>query len=219
MKINVKNIIIYILGIVLMSLAVALTKRTILGMGAWDAVIANIQILTKIKLGYASLIINLSLLTFVIIYKRSFKFLLVIIPISINMLFLNFWDSFVFADVVFKNILIQILIFGISALILPLGLSFIIYSTLPKMIYDEVTFIIMNIFKTNNFGYVRLGFEVFAVLLAMGLGAIGGNVLSMIGPGTIIMSICIGPLISFYLKVLDGKFIKNNTEFELEEVE
>lgn len=200
MKINIKNILIYLGGIIVTALGVTIMKRTELGMGAWDAVIANVHTLLKIKLGTSSLIINIVLLIFVIAYRKSFKHLLVLIPILLNTLVLNFLDSYLLADVVFNNVIINIVMFVLSIIMLPLGLSLIIVSTLPKMIYDEITFILMEIIKTKNFGLTRFSFEIGTMMLAMLLGFIGGDIFMQIGIGTVIVTITLGYMIDFFLK-------------------
>lgn len=201
MKINLKNIVLYLLGLVLMSFAVVIMKKTLLGMGAWDAVIINTQTILNIKLGYASLIINILLLSFVVIYKRSFKNITVIIPIAINTLLLNIWDSYVFNNLEFTSLLSKTISYGLGIILLPFGLSLIIYSGLPKMIYDELTFVLMEIFKIKNFGIIRLGFEVTGLIIAMILGLIGGDILMQIGISTLVVTLLMGPLIDFFLKV------------------
>ena len=123
---------IYLGGIIVTALGVTIMKRTELGMGAWDAVIANVHTLLKIKLGTSSLIINIVLLIFVIAYRKSFKHLLVLIPILLNTLVLNFLDSYLLADVVFNNVIINIVMFVLSIIMLPLGLSLIIVSTFTE---------------------------------------------------------------------------------------
>lgn len=201
MKINLKNIVLYLLGLVLMSFAVVIMKKTLLGMGAWDAVIVNTQTILNIKLGYASLIINILLLSFVVIYKRSFKNITVIIPIAINTLLLNIWDSYVFNNLEFTSLLSKTISYGLGIILLPFGLSLIIYSGLPKMIYDELTFVLMEIFKIKHFGIIRLGFEVTGLIIAMILGLIGGDILMQIGISTLVVTLLMGPLIDFFLKV------------------
>lgn len=201
MKINFKNIVLYLLGLVLMSFAVVIMKKTLLGMGAWDAVIINTQTILNIKLGYASLIINILLLSFVVIYKRSFKNITVIIPIAINTLLLNIWDSYVLNDLVLTSIYARIASYGLGIILLPFGLSLIIYSGLPKMIYDELTFVLMKILKIKNFGIIRLAFEVTGLVIAMILGLIGGNIFMQIGISTLVVTLLMGPLIDFFLRI------------------
>lgn len=201
MTINIKNILLYFIGITLMALSVVLMKETNIGLGSWDAVIVNLQEIIKIDIGYVSVIVNFFLVTFVIVYKRNFKYLLVFIPVIINMFVLNFWDTIVFKDFVLTTLFSRISVFALSTLLLPFGLSLIIISSLPKMIYDEVTFILMDIFKIKSFGVSRLGLEIFALILAMILGLIGSTIFNQIHVGTIIVTFSIGPLINLYLKL------------------
>ena len=65
MKINLKNILIYFIGLNAVSIGVILTLKTNLGQGSWDAVNFGLSELIHIKLGYASMIINALLLLFI----------------------------------------------------------------------------------------------------------------------------------------------------------
>lgn len=216
MVINLKNVSMYLLGLVIMSLGVTLMKLTNIGLGSWDAVIHNFSYILKIPMGIGSLIVNVLLLSFVMIYRKSFKYITVIIPILINMLFLLFWGDFVFVNVVFNTLWSRIGFFIVSLLLLPLSLALMIKSTLPKMIYDEITFILIELFKAKNFGFVRLGFEIFALLLAMVFGLIAGNILMQVGPGTILVTLSLGNLINIFLKLLK---YEENTTIDEEEIE
>ena len=123
MVINLKNVSMYLLGLVIMSLGVTLMKLTNIGLGSWDAVIHNFSYILKIPMGIGSLIVNVLLLSFVMIYRKSFKYITVIIPILINMLFLLFWGDFVFVNVVFNTLWSRIGLFIVSLLLLPLSLD------------------------------------------------------------------------------------------------
>src|SRR5690554_706648 len=138
MKINIKNIIIFFLGLNFISLGVVLTLRTNLGQGSWDAVNYSLSKLINIKLGFASIIVNAILLTFISLYRKSLKYLNVLITIFISGLLINLWNDYIFKDFVITNELLRYLYLIIGCFVLPFGLSLVIYSTLPMMIFDEL---------------------------------------------------------------------------------
>lgn len=201
MKINLKNILIYFIGLNAVSIGVILTLKTNLGQGSWDAVNFGLSELIHIKLGYASMIINALLLLFITIYRRSFKYINTIIPIILNGLLINFYEYVVFNDFVGSDSLLKYLYLVIGAILLPLGLSLLIISTLPRMIFDEITEALMEITRINNFGLVRISFEVFALMLALLLSFLAGAGIGQVGIGTVLVTLTIGPLINLFLNL------------------
>lgn len=120
--------------------------------------------------------------------------------IAIQTLFLALLEDVIFKNIVLNSLTTEIIFFTFAMLVIPVGLNLIIISSLPKMIYDEMTFVLMDITKIKNFGVVRIGFEVFAVTLAIIIGLIANIGPGQVGVGTLIMTFLLGPLIDFYLK-------------------
>ena len=103
----------------------------------------------------------------------------------------------------------------LGALILPFALTLVIASNFPAFVFDELMIMIQDIFKTKGVGGVRIGIEVFAVVLAIIFWFIadveidpndvsGADIgLGSVSYGTFIFAFTIGPLIQLYLKVLE----------------
>lgn len=206
MKFALKNILLYLFGLLLMGFGVILLERTFLGLGSWDSVNYSFSKLFNILIGNASIIINFSVLLFVIIYNKNLKYALAVIPIVLGGLSINFWDQIVFKDLLINDLYLKLLILILSVFILPFGLSLIIFSTLPKGIFDEATYALMKIFKSDSFVLMRIFFELFAVILSLILGFLAKIGLGQIGVGTILITFTIGPLINFYLNLFKKIF-------------
>lgn len=207
--------VIYLLGILLTAFGAVLIIRSDLGAGGWDAVNTNLSELFGITIGQASMSINISLLLFLIIYRKNIKFLFVLFPIFTMGLGIDFWDLIVLKNLIPINLLQQILIFGGGFIALPIGLSMIILTGLPAMIFDELTIAFMDITKIDSFFKVRLGIEGTAIILASILGLIAGIGFGAVNIGTLIISAAIGPLISIYInlfKTITGKDKKDVVE-------
>ncbi|MFA5693030.1 MAG: hypothetical protein WC907_05375 [Acholeplasmataceae bacterium] len=207
MKINIKNILIFFIGLNFISLGVILTLRTNLGQGSWDAVNYSLSKLINIKIGFASMIVNGLLLAFISLYRKSLKYLNVVFTIFISGVLLNFWNDYIFKDFIISDLFFKYLYLVIGSLILPLGLSLVMHSTLPMMIFDELTNVVIEITKIDNFGLVRIGMEIGALLLALILGYFAGIGFGQVGIGSLLVSLTIGPLINYYLK-LHKKILK-----------
>lgn len=199
MKLSIKNITLYLSGLIIIGFGVIIMERAHLGMGAWDTVNVSLSHLLNINIGEASWIVNAGLLLFVLIYTKKFEHLLVVVTILLGGLLINFWDLIVFKNMVVNNLTLRILLTVAGVFILPFGLSLIISSTLPKGIFDEVTYSLMSLFKTKNFGLVRIFFEVFAIVLALTFGFLAKIGIGEIGYATLLVTFTIGPLINVYL--------------------
>lgn len=201
------KILLYFIGLLLTSFGVVLMLQTNKGVGSWDSVNYSLSVLINTKLGYASMIVNILIVLFVVIYRKNLKFIQSFIPIILSGFLVNLWIDYVFVNFTISTTFLTYLYLILGALVLPVGLSFIIVSTLPKMIFDELTFAWMDIFKSKSFPLIRIGIEIFAVLLGLLLGYFAKiEGLGQIGIGTLIVVFTIGPLIGIFTNILNKVF-------------
>lgn len=201
-KTPIFNILLYAFGVIFTGLGVNLLLYSTFGAGAWDAVNEHMSLILNITLGTASLITNLSILLFIIVMNKSLKYLITLIPIFMIAVSMDFWDLIIFSRFTFTLPLHYTLLFSLGVLVLPFGLSCIIATKFPSMVYDELTFILMKLSNIPNFLFVRWFVEGFAIILAIVLGFIAGIGFGTIHIGSILIAFVIGPLINFYLKQL-----------------
>ena len=197
------RIMMYILGMFLAGGGVNLILRSSIGAGSWDAVNDHSRLLFNITLGTASLITNFTILAFIIFYRKKLKYLIVIIPIFGIASMMDLWDIIILSNMNPIGLLNQIIWFMFDATLLPFGLSLMITTNFPSMVYDEMTFAFMEIFKVNNFLKVRVGVEILAVLIAILQGVIIGIGFGSVSIGTIVLAITIGPMIDFFIKQIN----------------
>lgn len=208
-KIDLKTVLrvsIYLLGILVTALGIVFVLRSELGAGGWDAVNENLSRLIGITVGQASIGINITLLLFVIIYKRDLKYLVILFPILTMGLAVDLWNEIILVNFVVTKMIYRLITFVGGFLILPLGLGLILITKYPAMIFDELTLSLMHITKIDSFLIVRLGIEATAIILAIVFGLIGGFGLGSVSIGTLVISGAIGPLISIYVKNLEKVF-------------
>lgn len=197
------RIMMYLLGMFIAGGGVNLILRSTIGAGSWDAVNDHSRILFGITLGTASLITNFTILTFILIYRKNLKYLIVIIPIFGIATMMDIWDIIILNDMNPVGLFEQIIWFIIGSILLPFGLSLMITTKFPSMVYDEMTFAFMEILHISNFLKVRVGVEVLAVLIAITQGLIIGIGLGSVSIGTVILAITIGPMIDFFIKLVN----------------
>lgn len=201
-KTPIFNILLYAFGVIFTGLGVNLLLYSTFGAGSWDAVNEHMSLILNITLGTASLITNLSILLFIIVMNKSLKYLISLIPIFMIAVSMDFWDLIIFSRFTLTLPLYYTLLFSLGVLVLPFGLSCIIATKFPSMVYDELTFILMKLSNIPNFLLVRWFVEGFAIILAIVLGFIAGIGFGTIHIGSILIAVVIGPLINFYLHQL-----------------
>ncbi len=197
------RIMMYILGMFIAGGGVNLILRSTIGAGSWDAVNDHSRILFGITLGTASLITNFTILTFILIYRKNLKYLIVIIPIFGIATMMDIWDIVILHEIYPFGLFDQILWFILGSILLPFGLSLMITTKFPSMVYDEMTFAFMEILHINNFLKVRVGVELLAVLIAITQGLVIGIGLGSVSIGTVILAITVGPMIDYFIKLVN----------------
>ena len=194
------KIAVYFLGIMTTSLGINLLLRSFLGAGAWDTVTNNLSVLIGSSLGTASAIINITILLWIIIYNKSLLYLIVLIPIGGIALSIDFWDILIFGDFETTLLWLRVILFIGGGFVLTLGLAMMISTKYPAMVFDELTLSLMRLFHIKTFLTMRLMIELFAIILASGIGFIAGIGFGAVNLGSLILAWLIGPMISFHLK-------------------
>jgi hypothetical protein len=204
---------VYFWGIVMTGLGVNVLLRSTLGAGAWDTVIYNLRAFFKnnlnvdVTLGTVSFMIYLVVLTYVIWYYKKLKFLFVFIPMFGIALAIDFWDIVVLGSYLPQDIFIRVLFFVLGVFILTLGLSLIIVTKYPAMVFDELTMILMKVFHIKSFFLSRMYIELFAIVLATIFGFISNIGFGAVNLGSFLLALIIGPMIQFQLNYLT-KYMK-----------
>lgn len=210
-KVTTKHVIrgfVHVLGIVLTGLGVTVLLRSTLGAGAWDTVVYNLRaffnniLSIDATLGLVSFMINISVLSYIMLYYKKLKFIIVLIPIFGVALAIDFWDIIVLGNYNPEDLLIKIIFFGAGTFILTLGLALMIATKYPAMVFDELTLIFMKVFSIKSFFVSRMFIELSAILLATILGFISGIGFGAVNFGSFLMALILGPLIEIHLKYL-----------------
>ncbi|MCD4827344.1 MAG: hypothetical protein K8Q99_06160 [Acholeplasmataceae bacterium] len=200
----------YTLGIIIIALGINVVYSSTLGAGAWDAVAKNLSDGTKITIGTASFIVNVSVLAVVSLYRREKKYLSILIPIIGIALAVDFWNIVVFKGRLLTAVEFQLIFYVFGAILLTFGLAIMVISTYPAMVYEELTLMGMKIFKIKKFFTMRILIELFAIALATLIGYIAQIGFGAVNLGSFILAIAVGPMISIHLKYLSKlfKFLK-----------
>lgn len=213
---NKSNIMYYLSGIICLGFAVNVIKASDLGSGAWDTVTINIRDFFNINLnvdwitlGMVSFSVSFLIMLVVIFYRRRKKYLLMILPIFLVALSIDFWNLVIFRDYEANALYLRIIFYIIGILTLPLGLSLVVKSSFPAFVFDEWMLMMVRVFKAKKITYVRLAIEG----LGLAIGSVFGylvyynidGTLGAVNIGSLIISVTLSSLMTLYFRILNVK--------------
>ena len=192
MKINLRNIIFTILGIIFLGVGVAFTTKAGLGTNALDVLDEIIANKTGISFGRITFIAQILMIVFAFIFDRKtigigtlMAMFLTQFPIDITYSLINRSDNF----------MINLLMVIIGVIVMAFGASMIIKGKLGMGTYEALTISIANRLNVR-FVYVKYVLDsIFLILVII----FKGN----IGVGTIITYLFLGKLIELFNNLLD----------------
>lgn len=207
LEFTLKNISFYFLGVFILGFGAVSGKASDLGAGAWDAVPINLADAFKTEFGYASWLIALLLMIFIIIMTKDIVKAAMLLPAAFVSLSILFWENIVFNDYISDTLTTGIPLFVCALVFIPLGLSFIIASNFPAFVFDELTIVMSKFSKKDSFGNTRILIEMLGASIAIVIALLSDNVegFGTVGFGTIILAFTIGPSISYFIKLLGVK--------------
>ena len=207
----IKRYIVFIIGLFFAGIGVAFTKRSDLGVSPISSV-ANIMSIKfpVMSMGSWLIIWNCVLiLAQIIILRRDFK-LYQLLQIPLSFLFGLFTDfgMWCVSFIPVSNYAVQLILLFIGIIILAFGISL---SVIANVIMNSGEALVKAISdKTHfEFGYVKVGFDVFCVISSVILSVIffGGRIMGT-REGTIISAVCTGIVIKFITKYIRGSVEK-----------
>lgn len=215
-KENRNNILFYLSGFICLGFAVNIIKASALGSGAWDTVTINIRDFFNINLGIdwitlgmVSFSVSLLIMIVVLVYRKKIKYLLMILPIFLVALSIDFWNLVVFRDYEANIFIIRLIFYIIGIFTLPLGLSLVVKSSFPAFVFDEWMLMMVKVFKAKRITYVRLSIEILGILIGGVFGYlvyyhIDGS-FGAVNIGSFIISVTLSPLMALYFRFLKIK--------------
>ena len=196
-KINFLNSILYVIGLLFISMGVALSFRHGFGASSADNLTYILSIVFNVTLGTSTFLFSTLIIILLIVSFKSWKFLFLFVQVIILSPMIDFWDLIVFANlfpVGFERVIVLIA----SLLSLPLGCTFLIKSTYPAGVYDELMFFTAH-FTKFKLTVSRMLNELLLVLLALIISLSTNNGYGSVSIGTLAYVFTIGHLIKFYL--------------------
>jgi len=187
----------YLFGIIISSLGLALLIISAAGVAPGDSVAVGLSERFDIKVGYF-LIVGFIILVVVNawIEKKRPRFES-LFPILLRGGTLNFWLYQVLGDIRMDVLWAQWSVFTIGVILLGLGIGMYLRAPFPHIPVDHFMMIVNE--RTNQSKrFVRILFEAALALLGLFLG--GWDV---VGIGTVITAIFLGPIIQYFYNITE----------------
>jgi uncharacterized membrane protein YczE len=194
-----KRIIMVCVGVLLLSVAIALSVYA--GMGSDPCTCMNLGVSEKfgISFGNWQLILNCSILIFTFLFSRHF----IGIGTLINMTAIGYLVDFfrwVFTVTlpVQPSLLLRVFMMALALVVLAFSAALYIYPRLGISPYDSIGYIMAEHFHFQ-FRWCRIASDMLALLIGWLCG-------SIVGIGTVLTAFCMGPLIKAFGDLIAKKF-------------
>lgn len=195
-----KRILIYVIGLILISFGISLVYVSNFGAGPFDATNRNLSYITPLSVGTWIIIINLLVCGVSYLLIKKAKVFIAMIPTLIIGPMVDFWMTFVLKYNATDK-LAQISIYFLALLILSLAVDLVLISKLQPNAIDSLMMNIKNTFKVPLI-LAKIITEGSMFIIALITGLLSGNILNNIGWGTLLLVLLMGPLMDIILKIL-----------------
>lgn len=186
--------------IMIAATGVAFGLKAAVGVGAWDAFSQATSMVTGIKVGTFSMMMNLScVLVQLVILKKDFKllsflqiFMAILLGIFVNLVFYEF-----LATITIDSYLINMLIYIVSLIIIIMAVALIMSINFLSFPLEAACMAVAS--KTKlKFGTIRQLVDVFAIIGALIIAISFQNPIP-VREGTVIGMLMFGPLIAWFI--------------------
>ncbi|MBM7540321.1 YczE/YyaS/YitT family protein [Amphibacillus cookii] len=192
-----------LIGNLLLGLAVGIFIIAELGTDPFATMNLGISATLGLSLGFYQLLFNALLFIIIIVYGRH----LIGLGTIVNMVAIGFIADFIVysynqLNVGQPSITVKLLLLLIGIMIASFGLSLYITAQLGVAPYDALPLIIMKMLNESiSFTKARLAVDILAVVIGSLFGAV-------VGVGTLLIAVSLGPMVTFYNKCISEPFLQ-----------
>ena len=198
-----KRAVLYVLGIFVLIFGVNLMIRSNFGPPPWDVAIVHFADLLGVTLGLSALIIQLSIIAFVMVMRRSWVYGLSVVSIVLISVAFDFWDLLVLRNVTVQAIHWRVAFYLLGVWCLSFGLALVLFTQYKALAVDELMRYFMVLLKTESILITRLLVEGLALGLGVVFGLLAYGTLGILSFGTIFITLALPTLLSWQLAWLN----------------
>ena len=193
MKFNIKSLLIFLLGILIMTLGVSLTVKSEIGAGAYDSINFGLAKLLNINVSIAIWITSFIVVIIASIIRRKFLKLTTFVTAIIVGISTDMWVMMI-KNIIFNTIFEKVFAFSIGICLVSMGVAIYIIPKLPANPTDDLM-VALTEEKGISIMKAKLTIDTICIIIAFALKG-------PIGIGTVIATILIGPLIDVINKLI-----------------
>lgn len=201
-KIFVKRIIMSLAGVIILAIAVGFLKISALGVDPFTVLVTGLDRAIPLQYGIVYIIVNVVLLIFSLVFNRK----LIGIATFINLFLLGYITQFTFGllQKVFPEpaIWLRAILFVFAIVIMCFGSALYITADLGVSTYDAIALTMANKWKWGKFKFIRIASDCICLTLGVVLCLLAKGtwkeILTFVGPGTVIIALFMGPLVDFF---------------------
>ncbi|MDU5110689.1 MAG: YitT family protein [Clostridium sp.] len=196
------RIILFVVGIMILTLGVALTVKADLGVGTWDSVNVGLSNRFGLSVGTFSFIIAI-IMTIIAAILRNGKFNLYTLGTALVLSsFTDFWLFVVNKLPLGDSYISRVVYFLLGILILSMGLAIYLTPNLAPNSLDDCMMAFRNKFNLSV-GMAKLVTDGVGIIFAI---LVGGP----IGIGTIVIILSVAPLVNIFFNRINSAIIVSN---------
>lgn len=200
-------LLLYIVGVLTASLGVFLMKSSTLGLGPWGVAAFELNALLNPILGFftfgtASTLHTYTMILVILIINKNLKSAFVFVSVFLINGMVDVYDFLIFPQWVIPNLVLGILSHSVGFIIYCFGSAFLILSTFPGTVIEELTFSLMKVFKIKSYPFMRTSVAYFGFVLAFIYGLLSGTNASSITVLSFFLGVAFGPVIQAIVKTI-----------------
>jgi uncharacterized membrane protein YczE len=196
------KVLFYLIGMLFLGVGIALSLRSNIGAGSFDSLHYAISEALDVTVGQAMYLVAAVMITYVTVFNRDPKKLLIIIIVLIVPRLVDLFYYDLIPDLT-GLLSIRIAIFLLSMVTILLGATLLVVSTFPAGIVEEFMLVIMKQLNIKNVMIVRFTIEIITVIISYVIGVIWNESVHQIGIGTILFMVLTGPIIAQLLSFFE----------------
>ncbi len=199
---NSRRIFMSLFGVVICAISVGIFKIAALGVDPFQSFMAGLDKMIPIDFGTLYVIVNAVLLIFSIIADRHNIGIATFINLFLLGYITDWTHKFLMTVIVNPSLGIRIACLLVAIVIICFGSAFYMTADLGVSTYDAVAIVMSSKWKLGKFKFIRIATDLVCVILGILFFLLGGGetgqIITIVGAGTIITAFFMGPLIEFF---------------------
>lgn len=210
-----RKIIMSLCGIFLCAVSVGVVKTGALGVDPFQVFMSGMDKLCGIGFGTIFLIVNSFFLVFSLIFDKRFIGIGTVLNLVVLGYVAQFTMELLLSVIPEPSMVLRFAFLIVGTVGLCFSAALYMTSDLGVSTYDAIAMILAYTWKVGEFKYLRITTDIISIVLGTALFLIGGGTLqevpTVMGIGTILSAVCMGPLIDFFRRKVSEPMLNRGT--------